>query len=69
MFQAFGNNAVCVDAMYKTNMYDFNLITFMVLDEFGEGVPVAWAISNREDTLLLTEVLKCIKDATGQLHP
>ena len=68
-FQAFGNDVVCVDSTYKTNMYDFNLITFVVLDEYGEGVPVAWAISNREDTLLLTEVLKSIKDATGPLHP
>ena len=58
---------VCVDPMHKTNVYDFNLITLLVLDEFGEEVPVAWAISNREDTLLLTEVLKSIKEATGPL--
>ena len=27
---------VCTDATHGTNMYDFNLITVLVVDEFGE---------------------------------
>ena len=51
-------------------MYDFNLITLLVIDEFGEGIPVAWAIANREDVTLLVEFLKVIEKSTGplQLH-
>ena len=35
-------------------MYDFYLITIVVVDEFGKGIPVGWAISNREDGCILT---------------
>ena len=50
------------------NMYDFNLITVLiVIDEFGEGIPVAWAIANREDMTMLIEFLKAIEKRTGPL--
>ena len=29
-------------------VYDSQLITVFVIDEHGAGLPVAWAISNRE---------------------
>ena len=29
-------------------MYGFYLITVLVVDDHGEGVPVAWAITNHE---------------------
>jgi hypothetical protein len=38
-----GTNIICVDTTYSTNVYDFKLMTIMVVDEYGEGVPVAWA--------------------------
>ena len=50
-------------------MYDFKLITILVLDDFGEGIPVAWAISNREDAIMLVEFLGAIKYRTGPLKP
>ena len=43
------------------------LITVLVLDKFGEGLPVTWAISNREDTTMLVEFLKAIKRQIGPL--
>ena len=55
--------------MVYTNMYDFNLITLLVVDEFGEGIPVAWAISNREDVTLLVQFLSSIKKRTGTINP
>ena len=33
----FGQIAICMDATHGTNAYDFNLITAVVIDEFGEG--------------------------------
>ena len=45
MMVKFGNN---IDTTHGTNMYDFNLLTLMVMDEFGEGLPVLWAICNRK---------------------
>ena len=35
--------AVCMDATLGTNVYDFLLITVMVIDTFGEGITVGWA--------------------------
>jgi hypothetical protein len=43
------------------------IITVLVIDEFGEGIPVAWAIANREDMTMLIEFLKAIEKRTGLL--
>ena len=69
MLSKYGGMCVCMDATHGTNMYDFNLITVLVTDEFGEGIPVAWAITNREDVTLLVEFLKAIENKTGPLSP
>ena len=58
-----------IDATYKINDYDFNLITFMVLDDYQEGIPVAWALSNREDKLVVINILQAIKEVCGSLKP
>ena len=50
-------------------MYDFLLITLMVLDEYDEGIPIAWAITNREDQSVLVEFFKSIKSKVGNLSP
>ena len=69
MLRQFRNNVVCVDSTYGTNAYYFSLITLMVIDEFGEGIPVAWAISNKEETKTLTLFFAAIKAASGPLNP
>ena len=69
MLLKFGDKCVCIDSTHGTNMYDFNLITVLVIDGFGEGIPVAWAIANREDVTMLVEFLKAIKKRTGHLKP
>ena len=53
---------------YKINHYDFNLITLMVLDDFQEGVPAAWAMSNREDKPVLLHILESLKERCELLH-
>lgn len=59
---------VCVDGTHGTNGYDFTLITVIVVDEYGEGFPVAWCISNREDKLLLTNFFTALRNKVGDLH-
>ena len=49
----YGNNIICVDTTHGTNHYDFNVFTIMVVDDYGEGLPVAWAITNTEDACIL----------------
>ena len=47
------NKIICVDDTHGTNSYDFNLMTVLVVDEFGEGYPTAWCISNRTDLIAM----------------
>ena len=69
MFSKFGNNALCMDSTHGTNAYDFNLMTAIVIDEYGEGIPVLWAISNRQDMETLTIALRAMKTRTGRVSP
>lgn len=55
MFREFGSNVVCIDSTHGTNAYDFKLTTVIVVDEYGEGVPVGWMISNREDAPIIMD--------------
>ena len=64
-----GQKGVCMDATYRINDYDFNLITLMVLDDFQEGIPVMWALSNREDKTVLVTTLSAIKEQCGAIEP
>ena len=38
-----------MDTTHGPNMYDFHLITLMTVDEYGQGLSVAWMICNWED--------------------
>ncbi len=40
VMKIFADKVICIDATHSV----------LVLDEFGEGVPVAWAISDKEIT-------------------
>lgn len=44
----FGNGTLCIDSTHQTNHYSYLLNTLMTVDEYGEGIPVAYLISNRE---------------------
>ena len=69
MFQKFGHNTICIDSTHGTNMYDFNLITVVVVDEFGEGIPVGWMISNREDSMAIIPFFEAVKARCGVINP
>ena len=68
MLKAHGSRIICMDATHSTNQYEFMLTTIMVIDEYGEGCPVAWLISNREDQLVLNPFIAAIKERTGDLN-
>ncbi len=65
MLVQFGTETICMDSTHGTNMYDFHLISILVLDDFGEGVPVCWIISNREDAALIRQVLLKLREKMG----
>ena len=68
MLKTCGNNQViCVDATHGTNSYDFLLLTVLVIDELGEGFPVAWCYSNKEDTAILTNFFQHLKERAQEM--
>ena len=67
MFVKYGKNGVCMDATYNVYDYNFHLITVIVLDDYQEGIPVAWGISNREDKIVIKYILEAIKSSCGNL--
>ena len=69
MLKRFGGKVVCVDATHGTNAYDFKLITLLVVDEYGEGFPVAWCITNKEDRVLLIEFFASVRTKCGIVRP
>ena len=62
MFEKFAPKGVCCDSTHGTNAYDFSLTTVLVIDDFGQGFPVAWCLSSHEDfttmTLFFNEIKK-----------
>ena len=70
MLQNCGHDKIiCIDSTHGTNAYDFYLTTVLVVDEFGEGYPVAWCLSNKTDTTVLTCFFKSIKIKAGIIIP
>jgi hypothetical protein len=64
----YGNSVIMMDATHGTTHYDFLLIIISVIDDHGAGLPVAWAISNREDCALLMQFLRGVKARVGDLQ-
>ena len=58
-----------MDDTHGTNTYDFSLITVLIVDEFGEGCPVAWCLCNRTDLSILIDFLMAVKENVGKLTP
>ena len=67
LMKTFGRNLIRMDATHGTNYYDFKLVSVLILDDFVEGVPVGWMVSNKEDSTVLTEFLRSLQERTGQI--
>lgn len=61
MVQLGHRSRICFDSTHKTNAYDFYLNTILVVDEYGQGIPVAFVISNREDRGMLKIAFEKLK--------
>ncbi|XP_076436126.1 uncharacterized protein LOC143275736 [Babylonia areolata] len=62
----YAKNIVCIDSTHGTTQYTYLLTTVLVLDDYQEAIPVAWAISNKEDAKTLKLFFSAIKNACGQ---
>ena len=67
MFIKYAKKLVCVDATHGTNAYDFQLITVLVIDDYDEGIPVAWLISNKESSSVLSSFFASIRERCGDV--
>ena len=63
------NKVICVHATHGTNSYNFQLVSVLVIDEFGEGFPAGWCICNKEDHVLLSNFFAHLKEKTGPISP
>ena len=61
----YGRKAILMDATNGTTQYDFLLISLLVIDDHGKGIPAAWAITNREDTTMLVQFLQAVRNRMG----
>ena len=64
MLMKFGNDTICIDSTHSTNMYDFYLITILVVDDYGEGIPVGL-----EDAIALRIFFLAVHKACGMISP
>ena len=69
MLKQFGSNAVCIDSTHGTNAYHFNLTSILIVDDYGEGLPVEWMLSNREDKQMLIQFFRAIEQRVGSISP
>ena len=68
MFVKYAHKLVCVNATHGTTAYDFQLITVLVIDDYDEGIPVAWLISNRETADVLRVFFSSIRNKCGDVR-
>lgn len=51
----------CTIVFAGTTGYDFPVRTLLVANEFGSGLPCAYLLSNRADTIMMKIFLKLFK--------
>ncbi|XP_055951534.1 uncharacterized protein LOC129987599 [Argiope bruennichi] len=54
IFYRLGADRICVDSTHSISNYNFELVTVLVIDEYEEGIPVAFCISSLVNTVILT---------------
>lgn len=69
MLVQFGFKGVCCDTTHNTTGYDFKLTSLLVTDEFEEGIPVAFCLSNHEDYHFMTIYFKYIRINSSFISP
>lgn len=67
MLQQFGSRAICIDSTHGTNEYDFHLTTIVVIDEYGNGFPCSYCISENKDSATWSLYFQKLKDVVGPI--
>lgn len=65
----FGHDVVAIDGSRGIHDSDFILLTLLVVDDFREGCPVAFAVSNRKDDYVIKLFLNCVANTVGIMKP
>jgi len=68
MLVQFGNDKICIDGTHGLNSYNFQLYTIVVIDEYGNGYPVAFCFSNKSDTTTYKHFFQHIKNVVGKIN-
>lgn len=70
MLQQFGEKkVVCLDGTHGLNGYDFELVTLLVIDDYGSGFPCCFMFTNLKDTKVYTVMFSAIKTRAGIISP
>lgn len=69
MFKKFGHNIIAIDGTHGLNNYDFELCSVLVVDNYGEGIPVSFMFSNRKDTNIYKIYFSIIQSNVGVIIP
>ena len=63
----YSTEAVCIDSTHGTNQFDFQLMSLLVVDRYGEGISMALLFSNHIDTKTLTHPFNVLKNKVGSI--
>lgn len=63
MLYRLGADRICVDSTHGISNYGFELVTLLVIDQYEEGIPVAFCITSTVDTVVLTHFFQCVQNA------
>ncbi len=69
LLQKHGDGVIAIDGIFGTDPFPFCLLAILVLDYDCDGMPAAFAISNRFDACTINIFLACIKEKVGVLRP
>ncbi|XP_077503829.1 uncharacterized protein LOC144114150 [Amblyomma americanum] len=67
LLKVLGTGTVCVDSTHGTTGYQFELVTVLVLDEYGAGLPMAYFICSTINEKTLSAFFESLKSSTGAL--
>lgn len=69
MLSKFGSDRLCIDSTHGMTGYGFELTTLLVVDEYEEGIPVAFFCSSSVNSDNLKVFFNCVKEAVGEVKP
>ena len=69
VMQALVETGVLCDSTHNTTGYDFKLTSLLVIDEYGQGLPVTHCLSNKETQVFMKCFFDNVRENVGECHP